>query len=128
DIGFANLPAGRLPAGVDTSPVTAEEIIAGHRQFIAKAHAKGVKIIGATLTPYRGAGTDSDAGEAIREAVNQRIRQSGEYDGVIDFDAAVRDPRNPSKLKPEFQSGDWIHPSDAGYEAMVKAIDLDLLK
>lgn len=128
DIGFANLPAGRLPPGVDTSPVTAQEIIAGHRQFIAKAHARGVKIIGATLTPYRGAGTDSDAGEAIRQAVNKWIRESGEYDGIIDFDAAVRDPANPAKLKPDFQSGDWIHPSDAGYEAMVKAIDLSLLK
>jgi lysophospholipase L1-like esterase len=128
DIGFANMPAGRLPPGVDTSPVTAEEIIAGHRQFIAKAHARGVKIIGATLTPYRGAGTDSDAGEVIRQAVNKWIRESGEYDGIIDFDAAVRDPANPVKLKPAFQSGDWIHPSDAGYEAMVKAIDLSLLK
>jgi len=128
DIGFASMPAGRLGPGVDTSPVRADEIIAGHRQFIAKAHAKGVKIIGATLTPYQGAGTANAEGEAIREKVNQWIRESGEYDGVIDFDAAARDPQNPGKLKPEFQSGDWIHPSDAGYEAMVRAIDMALLK
>lgn len=128
DIGFAGTPAGTFPKGVDTSAVTAQEIIAGHRQFIAKAHARGIKVIGATLTPYGGTRFANDKGEAIRQAVNKWIRTSGEYDGVIDFDAAARDPKNSFKLRSDFQSGDWIHPNDAGYQAMVKSIDMSLLK
>jgi lysophospholipase L1-like esterase len=82
------------------------------------AHAAGVRIIGGTLTPFQGAGYFSVAGEAKREAVNQWIRTSGAFDGVIDFDRAVRDPASPLTMLPAFDSGDHLHPNDAGYRTM----------
>jgi lysophospholipase L1-like esterase len=106
----------------------AAELIAGHRQMIARAHAQGVKIFGATLTPFEGAAYFTEAGEEKRAAVNQWIRTSREYDGVIDFDAAVRDPQHPGRFLPQFDSGDHLHPSDAGYTAMGNAINLSLFK
>jgi lysophospholipase L1-like esterase len=109
--------------------VSAQQIIQGMRQLIAKSHARGLKIIGATLTPfdtYTGAGYFSAAGEAKRQAVNAWIRTGKEFDGVIDFDAAVRDPANPAKFLPAYDSGDHLHPNDAGYKAMGEAVDLSL--
>jgi lysophospholipase L1-like esterase len=111
-------------------PTTAE-LIAGHRQLIARAHARGLKIMASTLLPYEGTtfpGYWTPEGEAIRQAFNEWLRTSKEYDGVVDFDAVVRDPENPTKMLPRFDSGDHLHPSDAGYEAMAKAFDLALLK
>jgi lysophospholipase L1-like esterase len=107
---------------------SAEDLIGGHRQMIARAHMLGIKMLGATLTPYEGAAYYSDLGEQKREAVNQWIRTSHEYDGVIDFEAAVRDPQHPTKFLPQFDSGDHLHPSDAGYEAMGNAINVALFK
>ena len=107
---------------------SAADLIAGHEQLIARAHTMGVRIFGATLTPFEGAAYFTDAGEAKREAVNAWIRVSGEYDGVIDFDAAVHDPAHPTKYLPQFDSGDHLHPSDAGYDAMGNAINLALFK
>jgi len=110
---------------------TADEIIAGHQQLIERAHARGLKIYGATLTPFEGTpfpGYFTPAGEAKRQAVNAWIRTSGEYDAVIDFDLVTRDPNNPTFLLPAYDSGDHLHPSDAGYEAMGNAIDLKLFK
>src|SRR5262249_24984211 len=107
----------------DSASPTADDIIAGHRQIIAPAHAHGLKIIGATLTPFEGAAYFTPAGEAKRQAFNNWIRTSKEYDAVIDFDAAVRDPSAPSKFRAEFQSGDNLHPSDLGYKTMANAID-----
>jgi lysophospholipase L1-like esterase len=105
------------------------QIIEGHRQLIARAHAHGLKIYGGTLTPFEGfAPFSSPANEVKRQAVNAWIRSSGEYDGVIDFDEAVRDPNSPSRLLPLFDSGDHLHPNDLGYEAMARAIDLKLLR
>jgi lysophospholipase L1-like esterase len=105
----------------------AEDLIAAHQQLIERAHARGLKIFGATLTPFEGAAYFSPLGETRRQAVNTWIRTSKAYDGVIDFDAAVRDPKQPGKFQPQFNSGDNLHPSDAGYEAMANAIDLKLL-
>ena len=107
---------------------TAEDLIAAHKQLITRAHARGVKIIGATLTPFWGAGYYTDAGEAKRQALNEWIRTGKAYDGVIDFDQATRDPSDPKKFLAEYDSCDHLHPSDAGYKAMGEAIDLGLFK
>lgn len=104
---------------------TAARIIEGHRQLIKRAHGRGLVIYGGTLTPY---GNAPDAREAERQAVNEWIRTSGEYDGVIDFDAAVRDPANPRRMLAAYDSGDSLHPNSAGYEAMANAIDPGLFK
>lgn len=118
DIGMAR--ANPLPASAD--------IIAAHEQLIERAHAKGLKIFGATLTPFEGAAYFSPAGEAKRQAFNSWLRTSKAYDGVIDFDAVTRDPQNPTKLLPLYDSGDHLHPNDAGYQAMGSSIDLALFE
>lgn len=120
DIGFgADNPA---------ASVSAKEIIHGHKQIIARAHAAGLDIFGATLTPFEGAPYYSQSGAEKRQAVNEFIRTSNEYDGVIDFDKALRDPEQPKRLRPKYDSGDHLHPSDAGYRAMANTVDLSLLK
>lgn len=107
---------------------TAAAIIQGHRQLIKRAHARGLKIYGATLTTFFNAIAMNPQREVERQALNNWIRTSGAYDGVIDFEAAVRDPANPLRMRPEFDSGDTLHPNSAGYEAMANAIDLNLFK
>jgi lysophospholipase L1-like esterase len=115
--------------------VTVEQIIQGHKQLIQRAHAKGLKIFGCTMTPLEGfllPGTPfpvfSPAGEVKRQAVNAWIRTSGAYDDVIDFDRVLRDPNSPSKILPLYDSGDHGHPTDAGYQALANAIDLRLFR
>ena len=108
--------------------ITAEDLIAGYRQIIARAHLLNVKVIGATLTPFKGAPPYSPAKEVIRLAVNRWIRTSGEYDAVIDFEAVLRDPAHPENLRAEFDSGDHLHPNAKGYQAMADAIDLRVFK
>lgn len=123
DIGFPGA------FGLANEAVTADDIIAGYRQIIGRAHAKNLLIYGATLTPFEGTvfpGYYSVAGEAKREAVNTWIRTSGAFDAVIDFDRAVRDPSHPTRMRPAFDSGDHLHPNDTGYQAMANAIDLHL--
>jgi len=122
DIGFSET------SGFRNQNVSADEIIAGHRQLIARAHELGLTIYGATLTPFEGAGYASAEGEAKRQAVNEWIRTSGEYDGVIDFDEVTRDPAHPSRFLPKYDSGDHLHPNDAGYQAMGEAVDLALFR
>jgi hypothetical protein len=111
---------------------TGEDIIAGYRQLIARTHAVSppVKIYGATLTPFEGtfAGYYSPEKDKIRMAVNEWIRTGGEFDGVIDFDKAVQDPDNPLRMAPEYDSGDKLHPGDAGYRKMAESIDLNLFE
>jgi lysophospholipase L1-like esterase len=104
--------------------ISAEEVIAAYRQIIERAHTHGIKVMGATLTPYEGAAYYSEPGEAIREAVNAWIRTSGAFDGVVDFEAAVRDPEHPKQFRPGFNIMDHLHPNDAGYKAMADSIDL----
>jgi lysophospholipase L1-like esterase len=109
--------------------VSAEQIIAGYQQLIDRAHDHGLKIFGGTLTPFEGTvfpGYFTPAGEDTRARVNDWIRTSGRFDAVIDFDAATRDPAHPTRLLPAYDSGDHLHPNDAGYAAMADAIDLRL--
>jgi len=113
--------------GFSLGDVSAAQVIAGYRQLIAQAHARGLRIFGATLLPFQGAGYYTAAGEATREAVNTWIRTSGAFDGVIDFDAVMRDPADPLRLNPGYDSGDHLHPNDAGYQAMANAISLQML-
>src|SRR5262245_46664446 len=108
---------------------TAQEITDTYRQLISRAHARGVKVIGATLTPCEGVdipGYYSEAKEAIRQTVNKWIKTGGAFDGVIDVDAVVRDPNHPSQLLARFASKDHLHPNDAGYKAIAESIDLAL--
>ena len=113
---------------------SAEDIINGYEQLIARAHDHGLRIIGATLTPFAVAfkgtplkGYYSADKEAKRVAVNEWIRNSGAFDGVIDFDAVVRDPANAERMLPTYDKGDNLHPNDAGYQAMAESIDLKML-
>jgi lysophospholipase L1-like esterase len=112
-----------MPQGM---PATQENMIAGYRQLIARAHARGLKIYGATIAPYQGAMYFSAEGEAVRQAVNTWIRESGEFDAVLDFDAVLRDPAMPAQMKEGLHSGDFLHGSDAGYKAVADSIDLEL--
>ena len=112
-------------ARANPSP-SAADLIAGHKQLIERAHARGLRIYGATLTPYEGAAYYTPEGEAKRQALNEWIRSSKAYDGVIDFDKATRDPAAPTKFLPAYDSGDHLHPGDAGYKAMGEAVDLAL--
>ena len=107
-------------------PVTAQEIIAGLQQLTERAHIHGIKVIGATLTPFVGAGYQSPAGEVMRTAVNDWIRSSKSLDGVVDFDMVTRDASNPSVFSKAADSGDHLHPGDAGYKMMGDAIDLKM--
>ncbi len=104
----------------------ARSMIAAYRLLVERAHARGVKVIGATILPYEGAWYFHAEGEAVRQAVNLWIRTGGGFDGVIDFDAIMRDPQHPARFKADLQAGDWLHPNDAGYRAMGDAIDLGL--
>ena len=119
-----------IGVGNTTGPyVSAAQLEAGMLTLISEAHAYGIKIFGGTLTPFEGASYYNAAGEAEREAVNQWIRTSGAFDGVVDFDAAVRDPSDPLRLNPMYDTGGGhLHPNDQGYEAMADAINLKLFK
>ncbi|MCX4460564.1 SGNH/GDSL hydrolase family protein (plasmid) [Streptomyces sp. NBC_01340] len=115
-------------AGPGGAPLTPQDLINGYRNLIQQAHAAGVRIIGGTLLPDKGAGYYSDSAEAIRQAVNTWIRTSGAFDGVVDFEKAVADPAEPGALSPAFDSGDHLHPNEAGMQALANAVDLSLLK
>ncbi|MDT8912497.1 SGNH/GDSL hydrolase family protein [Amycolatopsis sp. PS_44_ISF1] len=102
-------------------------IISAQRQLVAQAKARGIRVIGATLTPFKGWPVYDETLERTREAVNAFIRTSGVFDGVADFDAAIRDPADPQAMLPAYDSGDHLHPGDAGYARMAAAIDLNRL-
>jgi len=108
--------------------LSAEDLEGGLSQLAARAHEHGIKIFAATITPYQGAGYATDKGEQIREAVNTWIRTSGVFDGAIDFDKVTQDSQHPLALAAKYDSGDHLHPSDAGYAAMANAIDLHLFQ
>jgi len=113
---------------VPAEAVTADELIAADKQVIERAHTVGVKVIGATLPPYEGANYASEAGEAVRAALNNWIRTSGAFDGVADFDKATQDPANPKRLRADCDSGDHLHPNDTGYQVMADAVDLGIFR
>jgi lysophospholipase L1-like esterase len=115
-------------AGPNGAPLTAQDLITGYQNLIHQAHAAGVRMIGGTILPDKGAGYYSDSAEAIRQAVNNWIRTSGAFDGVVDFEKAVADPANPTALSASFDSGDHLHPNEAGMQALANAVDLALLK
>ncbi|MBH9968867.1 SGNH/GDSL hydrolase family protein [[Bacillus] enclensis] len=107
---------------------SAGDIIDKMKEIIKKTHDRGLKIYGGTLTPYKGSGMFTPEGEKTRQEVNDWIRNSGEFDGVIDFDKAVRDPEDPERYLPDYDAGDHLHPNDAGYEKMADAVDLSMFK
>ncbi len=106
--------------------VTAGDIIAGYRQVLTRAHAAGLKVVVSTIPPFEGANYFTASGEAIRQSVNQWIRTTPDLDARLDYDAVLRDPAHPTRLRADYQSGDWLHPSDAGYAAMAGSIPLDV--
>ncbi len=120
DIGTATRQRQPLP--------TADRLIAAYRQMIDRAHDRGVRVILATILPYRGAGYWSAEGEAVRIAVNAWIRTTRTADGVTDFDRALRDPQALDRMAARFDGGDALHPNDAGFAAMAQAIDLKMLR
>ena len=103
---------------------SANQIIWALNQLIQRGHDQGLLVLGVTLTPFSGSLLYSAAGETERQAVNQFIRSGQAYDGFLDFDQVVRDPSNPTQLLPAYDSGDHVHPNDAGYHAIVQSIDL----
>ncbi|NMZ61121.1 SGNH/GDSL hydrolase family protein [Pseudomonas nitroreducens] len=111
-----------------------QDLVAGYRQLIAQAHVRGVRIVGATILPFERALSGSPIEnyhaankEALRQRVNQWIRQSGEFDAVVDLDAHLRDPAHPLRLLPAYDSGDHLHPGDAGNRAMAESVDIEAL-
>jgi lysophospholipase L1-like esterase len=124
DIGFSS-STGKLNA--PHTNVSATQIISGYEQMIVQAHAAGVPIYGATITPFAEARYWSAQGEAKRDAVNQWILTSGMFDGAIDFARTLADPGHPDALAKRYDSGDHLHPNDAGYRAMVAAINVSAL-
>ena len=132
-LGLGDIGTG-WPGGLNPDEaVTVDQILQAYKQLIEGAHTRGVKIYGATLTPFEGAfvpGTPfplySPENEVKRQQVNHWIRTSRAFDGVIDFDAVLRDPQAPTRVHPKYDSGDHVHPNDSGYQAMADAIDLRL--
>jgi lysophospholipase L1-like esterase len=124
--GINDIGRGFSPVGA-TEPVTAEALEAADLQIIARAHEHGIRVIGATLTPYQGAGYASAAGEKVREALNTWIKTSGAFDGVIDFAPAVADAADPLTFAKAYNDRDHLHPNDAGYKAMADAVDLKVI-
>lgn len=120
DIGFSVEP-------MPSQPVTAQQLIAAIAAAASSAQARGIKVLLGTLPPYRLAGYYSDEGEAKRQAVNAWIRSRPEGVEVVDFDAALRDAADPTRLNPAYDSGDHLHPNDAGYKAMAQAVDMATL-
>jgi lysophospholipase L1-like esterase len=126
DIGMLTRDA---PASAQAHDALVRDVIAAYRQVIGRAHARGLRVIGATLTPFIGSDYyhPDAANEADRQKINAWIRAGRRFDGVVDFDRAVRDPAHPERMAARFDSGDHLHPSPAGYRAMAGAIPLKLV-
>ncbi|MEU8959499.1 SGNH/GDSL hydrolase family protein [Streptomyces sp. NPDC048518] len=124
DIGFSETDQ---PTYKPAPIVSARELIDGHRELIRQARAKGVRVVGATLLPFGGSDHDGEHAAAVSDAFNRWVRTSGAYDAYVDFDKALADPKDPERIAPAYDSGDHLHPNDAGYRAMARAVDLDAL-
>ena len=124
--GINDIGIGARAGSTAADAVTADDLIAAHKQIIERAHTHGIKAIGATLTPFEGAAYYTEAGETLRQAVNQWIRTSKAYDAVIDFDAITRDPDNPKQIRPMYNIRDHLHPNDLGYRVMAEGVDLSM--
>ncbi|MET8687438.1 SGNH/GDSL hydrolase family protein [Streptomyces sp. NPDC004732] len=124
DIGFSETDK---PTYKPAPVVSARELINGHRKLIREARAKGVRAVGATLLPLGGSDHYGKRAAAVSDAFNRWVRTSGEYDAYVDFDKALADPKDPERLAPAYDSGDHLHPNDAGYRAMAHAVDLETL-
>jgi lysophospholipase L1-like esterase len=123
DIGNSTRPNTNIPA---SEVVSADDLVGGLRQMIERAHSHGIKVIGCTLLPYEGAAYYSEKGEVIRQAVNQWIRTGGAFDAMVDFDAVTRNADAPKQIRADYDSGDHLHPNDAGYKAMADSIDISI--
>jgi lysophospholipase L1-like esterase len=123
---FALIGINDIVYSPSATPIPAEELIAGYLQLIARAHLRGLRAIGATLTPFEGQAYYTPAREAVRQRVNDWIRTGGAWDAVVDFDQVLRDPAQPTRLLPAYDSGDHLHPTDAGYQVMAQAVPLGL--
>lgn len=121
DVGYPYIPGGSY----GKEKVSVENVISAYIQLIQRCHARGVRLVGCTLTPFEKCAYYSSDGEVIRQAVNEWIRSSNAFDGVIDFDAALRDASRPSRLEGRYDSGDHLHPNDEGYRRMGEFVDID---
>ncbi|MGW5866175.1 SGNH/GDSL hydrolase family protein [Streptomyces sp. NPDC055239] len=121
DIGFSE---SDTPTYKPAPKVSADELIAGHRKLIRAAHAKGVKVVGATLLPLGGSDHYGERAAKVSDEFNEWVRSSGEYDSYVDFDRALADPADGERIAPQYDSGDHLHPNDAGYLAMARAVNL----
>jgi lysophospholipase L1-like esterase len=131
DIGFPGAKIGDINLADPAEARAPEDLIDADRQLIVRAHARGLKVIGATMGPFEGVdvpGYWSEAKESVRQAFNTWVRTGGAFDAVVDFDAVLRDPEHPARLSPRFASPDHLHPNDAGYQAMADAVDPRLFR
>jgi lysophospholipase L1-like esterase len=117
----------QLP-GLDQPPITPEQMIAGYKQIVARAHEKGIKVIGSPIGPYMGAGYWTEEGEAARQTINDWILNSGTFDGIVRLDTAFADPAEPRRMRDGYHMGDHLHGSDAGLKAVGDSIDLALFR
>jgi lysophospholipase L1-like esterase len=104
------------------------KIISALKQIATRAHDRGLRVLGATITPFKGWRSYTPELEEVRQAVNRFIRSNSLFDGFIDFDAVIRDPADPQRIKPEYDAGDHLHPGDKGFTAMANAVPLDRLR
>lgn len=128
-LGHANVKAVVIDLGINDilrnpNQVDPATITDGLRTLVQQAHAHGVRVVGATLMPFKGHGGYSAQREEVRQAVNAEIRAGKVFDAVVDFDKAVRDPYDPRELRGDYDSGDHLHPSDKGYQRMAEVLDL----
>jgi lysophospholipase L1-like esterase len=123
DIGRMFFPNDKTEKGITT-----EQMEWATKQVVLRAHARGMQVLCATLNPYEGAAYYNDEGESMRKAFNEFIRSRGTCDGVVDFDHATLDPTHPTRMLLKFDSGDHLHPNDAGYQAMADAFNMDLFR
>lgn len=130
DIGnrFGPRTGGPQLPGMDQPEITVEQMIAGYRQLISRAHAKGIRVIGSPIGPYKGASYWTEEGEAARQKINTWILTSGAFDGIVRLDEAFANPADKAAMRDGYHMGDFLHGSDAGLKAVGESIDLALFK